>query len=252
MTRFHDPRAAELAQQIDQINVIGWEGACDMALQQQVKGELSPVETVLRFDMFQKRAQDTASQRQAIWAEQVSQGISGIEWYTVEYGGMALVLPRLCEELMLAPDDKEILMNSKSVALDFLAHWNTVFKLWRYDRETDERWLESRWSQFYQEYLQREWLELWAEDEVYQILLSDGTFQDKLERSHHYFRRGPTPSKCGRTILIYIRQLITTWMQHYPNHGLSFPILTGSALIHHFQNLLHQLSRMPTKKRVLV
>jgi hypothetical protein len=125
MTRFHDPRAAALAQQIDQINVTGWEGACDLALQQHVaKSELSPVETVLRFDMFQKRAQDTAEKRQAIWAEQVSQGISGIEWYTVEYGGMALVLPRLCEELMLVPGDKEILMNSKSVALDFLAHWN--------------------------------------------------------------------------------------------------------------------------------
>jgi hypothetical protein len=129
--------------------------------------------------MFRKRAQDTQGKRQAIWAEQVSQGISGIEWYTVEYGGMTVELPRLCEELTLVPGDKEILMQSKSVALGFLAHWNMVFKLWRYDRETDERWLESRWSQFYQEYLQREWLELWAEDEVYQILLKDGTLQDK-------------------------------------------------------------------------
>ncbi|WP_375467205.1 hypothetical protein [uncultured Nostoc sp.] len=180
MKRFHDPRAAVLAQQIDQINAIGWESAYDFALQQHpVKSVLSPVETVLHFDMFLASSKDTADKRQAIWAEQVSQGISGIEWYTVEYGGMALVLPRLCEELTLVPGDKEILMNSKSVALDFLAHWNTVFKLWRYDRETDERWLESRWSQFYQEYLQREWLELWAEDEVYQILLPDGTFQDK-------------------------------------------------------------------------
>jgi hypothetical protein len=33
--------------------------------------------------------------------------------------------------------------------------------------------------QFYAEYLQREWLELWSEDEVYQILLPDGTLQDK-------------------------------------------------------------------------
>jgi hypothetical protein len=92
---------------------------------------------------------------------------------------MTVELPRLCEELTLVPGDKEILMNSKSVALDFLAHWNLAFKLWRYNRETDERWLSSGWSQFYQEYLQREWLELWAEDEVYQILLKDGTFQDK-------------------------------------------------------------------------
>ena len=151
-----------------------------MALQQHVaKSELSPVETVLRFDMFRKRAQDTQGKRQAIWAEQISQGISGIEWYTVEYGGMTVELPRLCEELMLVPGDKEILMQSKSVAFGFLAHWNMVFKLWHYDRETESRWLESRWSQFYQEYLQREWLELWAEDEVYQILLKDGTFQDK-------------------------------------------------------------------------
>ncbi|NEU84079.1 hypothetical protein [Nostoc sp. UIC 10630] len=179
MTRFHDPRAAALAQQIDQINVIGWEGACDMALQHVVKGELSPVETVLRFDMFQKRAQDTASQRQAIWTEQVNQGISGIEWYTVEYGGVNVELPRLCEELMLVPGDKEILMQSKSVALDFLAHWNMVFKLWRYDRETESRWFLCRWSQFYTEYMNREWVEVWAEDEVYQILLPDGTFQDK-------------------------------------------------------------------------
>jgi hypothetical protein len=69
------------------------------ALQQHVaKGELSPVETVLRFDMFRKRAQDTADKRQAIWAEQVNQNISGIEWYTVEYGGVTVELPRLCEE----------------------------------------------------------------------------------------------------------------------------------------------------------
>ncbi|MBN3926714.1 hypothetical protein [Nostoc sp. NMS4] len=180
MTRFHDPRAAELAQQIDQINVIDWEGACDLALQQHVaKSELSPVETVLRFDMFRKRAQDTADKRQAIWAEQVSQGISGIEWYTVEYGGLNVELPRLCEELMLVPGDKEILMQSKPMALDFLAHWNLAFKLWRYNRETESRWFSCRWSQFYTEYISREWLELWAEDEVYQILLPDGTFQDK-------------------------------------------------------------------------
>jgi hypothetical protein len=162
MTRFQDPRAAELTQQIDQINATGWEGACDLALQQHVvKGELSPVETVLRFDMFRKRAQDTQGKRQAIWAEQVSQGISGIEWYTFEYGGMTVELPRLCEELTLVPGDKEILVQSKSVALDFLAHWNMVFKLWRYNRETDERWLESRWSQFYAEYISREWVEVW-------------------------------------------------------------------------------------------
>jgi hypothetical protein len=179
MTKFHDPRAAALAQQIDQINAISWEGACDIALQHVAKGELSPIETVLRFDMFRKRAQDTQGKRQAIWAEQLSQGISGIEWYTVEYGGMTVELPRLCEELTLVPGDKEILMQSKPVALDFLAHWNLAFKLWRYDRETEERWLSSQWSQFYQEYLQREWLELWAEDEVYQILLKDGTLQDK-------------------------------------------------------------------------
>ncbi|HYW21194.1 MAG TPA: hypothetical protein VE956_18225 [Nodularia sp. (in: cyanobacteria)] len=179
MTRFHDPRAAALAQQIDQINVTGWEGACDMALQHAVKGGLSPVKTVLHFDMFLARTEETANKRQAIWAEQVNQGISGIEWYTVEYGGMAVELPRLCEELTLVPGDKEILMNSKSMALDFLAHWNIAFKLWRYDRETDERWLSSPWSQFYTEYMSREWVEVWAEDEVYQILLPDGTFQDK-------------------------------------------------------------------------
>jgi hypothetical protein len=101
MTRFQDPRAAALAQQIDQINATGWESACDLALQKHVaKGGLSPVEAVLRFDMFRKRAQDTADKRQAVWAEQLSQGISGIEWYTVEYGGMAVELPRLCEELI--------------------------------------------------------------------------------------------------------------------------------------------------------
>ncbi len=54
-----------------------------------------------------------------------------------------------------------------------------VFKLWRYDRETESRWFSCRWSQFYAEYMSREWVEVWAEDEVYQILLPDGTFQDK-------------------------------------------------------------------------
>ncbi|WDD36148.1 hypothetical protein PQG02_31190 (plasmid) [Nostoc sp. UHCC 0926] len=180
MARFHDTRAAALAGQIDQINAIGWESACDFALQQHaVKGVLSSVETILHFDMFLARSKDTAHKRQAIWAKQVSQGISGIEWYTVEYGGVTMELPRLCEELTLVSGDKEILMNSKSVALDFLAHWNLAFKLWRYNCETESRWLESRWSQFYAEYMSREWVEVWAEDEVYQILLPDGTFQDK-------------------------------------------------------------------------
>ncbi|MDZ8139804.1 MAG: hypothetical protein RM049_31710 [Nostoc sp. DedQUE04] len=180
MAKFHDPRAAALAQQIDQINTIGWESACDLALQNHaIQGGLSPVETVLRFDMFLTRSKDTADKRQAIWAEQLSQGISGIEWYSVEYGGMTVELPRLCEELMLLPGDKEILMQSKPVALDFLAHWNMVFKLWRYNRETESRWFSCRWSQFYAEYISREWLELWAEDEVYQIELKDGTLLDK-------------------------------------------------------------------------
>ncbi|WP_242054245.1 hypothetical protein [Nostoc sp. FACHB-888] len=156
MTRFQDPRAAELAQQIDQINVIGWESVCNLALQQHVvKGELSPVETVLHFDMFLTRSKDTADKRQTIWAEQISQGISGIEWYTVKYGGFTVELPRLCEELTLVPGDKEILTCSKPVALDFLTHWNMVFKLWRYDRETESRWLSSQWSQFYTEYMSR-------------------------------------------------------------------------------------------------
>ncbi len=67
-TRFQDPKAAALAQQIDQINTIGWESACDLAQQHVVKGGLSPVEAVLRFDMFRKRAQDTQGKRQVIWA----------------------------------------------------------------------------------------------------------------------------------------------------------------------------------------
>ncbi|BDI20473.1 hypothetical protein ANSO36C_62750 (plasmid) [Nostoc cf. commune SO-36] len=180
MTKFQDPRAAALAQQIDQINAIGWGSACDLALQNHaVKGGLSPVETVLRFDMFLARTEETANKRKGIWAEQLSQGISGIEWYTVEYGGMAVELPRLCEELTLVPGDKEILVQSKSVALDFLAHWNMVFKLWHYDREAESRWNQSRWSEFYAEYLHGQWLELWAEDEVYQIQLKDGTLLDK-------------------------------------------------------------------------
>ncbi|WP_341530089.1 hypothetical protein WKK05_12810 [Nostoc sp. UHCC 0302] len=180
MTRFQDPRAAAIAQQIDQINATGWEGACDLALQNHTaKGGLSPVEAVLRFDMFLTKAQDTADKRQALWTEQVNQNISGIEWYTVDYGGMAVELPRLCEELTLVPGDKEILMRSKPVALEFLAHWNIAFKLWRYDRSIESRWLSSRWSQFYTEYLHGEWVEIWVEDEVYQILLPDGTLQDK-------------------------------------------------------------------------
>lgn len=129
MTRFHDDRASAIAAQIDQINATGWESACDLALQNHVvRGGLSPVETVLRFDMFLARSKDTADKRQAIWTEQVSQGISGIEWYTVEYGGVTVELPRVCEELTLVPGDKEILTSSKPVALDFLAHWNMVFK----------------------------------------------------------------------------------------------------------------------------
>lgn len=179
MTRFHDPRASAIAKQIDTINATGWQSACDLARQNHaVEGGLSPVETVLRFDMFLAKSKDTADKRQSIWAEQVSQGISGIEWYTVEYGGVTVELPRLCEELTLVPGDKEILMQSKPVALDFLAHWNIAFKLWHYNREAESRWNQSWFCQFYAEYLHGEWLELWAEDEVSTVLLQDGTYNE--------------------------------------------------------------------------
>ncbi|YAF99329.1 MAG: hypothetical protein AB3A66_28215 (plasmid) [Nodularia sp. CChRGM 3473] len=58
--------------------------------------------------------------------KKVKQGISGIEWYTVEYGGVTVELPRLHENLTITPGDQDILKQSKSVALDFLAHWSRV------------------------------------------------------------------------------------------------------------------------------
>jgi hypothetical protein len=141
MTKFQDPRAAAIAQQIEAINQAGWESAYDPIFQHHmVHGGLSPVEGVLRCDMFMQKAKETATKREAVWASQLEQGISGIEWYTVEYGGITVELPRLYEELTLVPGDKEILMQSKPVALEFLAHWNQVFKVWRYDKDDADRW----------------------------------------------------------------------------------------------------------------
>ncbi|NDJ25948.1 hypothetical protein GS682_31075 [Nostoc sp. B(2019)] len=179
MTKFQDPRAEAVAQQIDAINQAGWESAYDPVLQNHVvHGGLSPVEGILRFDMFMGKVQQAARERESVWTSQLSQNISGIEWYTLEYGGITAVLPRIHEDLKCVPGDKEILMQSKPVALNFLAHWNQVFKVWRYDRETDERWNRSRWGEFYAQYLQREWVEIWAEDDISQILLPDETIHD--------------------------------------------------------------------------
>jgi hypothetical protein len=167
MTKFQDPRARARSVQIETINATGWESAYDPVLQNHVvHGGLSIIEGILRFDMFMAKVQEAAKNREAVWASQLSQNISGIEWYTVEYGGITAELPRLHENLKCVPGDKQILMQSKPVALDFLAHWNQVFKVWRYDRKSDERWNRSRWGNFYQEYLQREWMEIWVEEEA--------------------------------------------------------------------------------------
>ncbi|WP_193200225.1 hypothetical protein [Nostoc sp. MG11] len=180
MTKFQDPRARAIAAQIEAINVIGYESAYDPVLQNHViQGGLSPVEGILRFDMFMGKVQQAAKNREAVWAFQLSQNISGIEWYTVEYGGITAELPRLHEDLKCVPGDKQILMQSKPVALDFLAYWNQVFKVWRYDRETDERWNRSKWSQFDTEYLRREWIEIWVEDYISTVLLQDGTCREE-------------------------------------------------------------------------
>ncbi|GEM_PF-2952896 len=180
MTKFQDPRAAAIAKQIDAINTTGWESAHDPIFQHQmVYGGLSPIEGVLRCDMFIQKARETAKKREAVWAEQVEQNICGIEWYTVEYGGMTTELPRLYEDLTLVPGDKEILMQSKSVALEFLAHWNQVFKLWRYDKDDADRWNQTRWDNFYTQYLRREWVEIWVEDHISTVLLQDGTQKEK-------------------------------------------------------------------------
>jgi hypothetical protein len=107
MTKFQDPRAAAIAQQIDAINTTGWESAHDPIFQHHmVYGGLSPVEGVLRCDMFIQKARETAKKRETVWASQVEQNISGIEWYTVEYGGITAELPRLYEDLTLVPGDE--------------------------------------------------------------------------------------------------------------------------------------------------
>ncbi|WP_226890051.1 hypothetical protein, partial [Nostoc sp. MG11] len=179
MTKFQDPRARAIAAQIEAINVIGYESAHDPVLQNHVVyGGLSSVEGILRFDVFMAKVQEATKNREAVWTSQLSQNISGIEWYTVEYGGITAELPRLHEDLKFVPEDKQILMQSKPVALDFLAHWNQVFQVWRYDRKSDERWSRTRWGNFYAQYLQREWLEIWVEDYISTLLLQDGTVVD--------------------------------------------------------------------------
>ncbi|WP_226889757.1 hypothetical protein [Nostoc sp. MG11] len=161
MTKFQDPRAATIAQQIDSINTAGYESAYDPVLQNHVvQGGLSLVEGILRFDVFMGKVQQAARERESVWASQVEQNISGIEWYTVEYGGITAELPRLHEDLKFVPEDKQILMQSKPVALNFLAHWNQVFKVWRYNKDDCNRWSRTRWGNFYTQYLQREWLDL--------------------------------------------------------------------------------------------
>jgi hypothetical protein len=180
MTKFQDPRARAIAAQIETINTAGYESAYDPVLQNHVvHGGLSPVESILRFDMFMAKVQKAAKDREAVWASQLNQNISGIEWYTVEYGGITAELPRLHEDLKCVPGDKQILMQSKPVALDFLAHWNQVFKVWHYDKDDCNRWSQTRWSDFYSQYLQREWLEIWIEDHISTVLLQDGTCREE-------------------------------------------------------------------------
>ncbi|WP_226889938.1 hypothetical protein [Nostoc sp. MG11] len=80
MTKFQDPRARAIAAQIETINATGYESAYDPVLQNHVvHGGLSLVEGVLRFDMFMGKVQQATKNREAVWASQLNQNISGIE-----------------------------------------------------------------------------------------------------------------------------------------------------------------------------
>ncbi|YAF99494.1 MAG: hypothetical protein AB3A66_29725 (plasmid) [Nodularia sp. CChRGM 3473] len=111
--------------------------------------------------------------------KKVKQGISGIEWYTVEYGGVTVELPRLHENLTITPGDQDILKQSQPVALEFLAHWNRVFKLWRFNNKSKDPWHRTNWVDFYIQFLQRDWIEIWVDDSVSTILLEDGSYREE-------------------------------------------------------------------------
>ncbi|MEH1877233.1 hypothetical protein [Nostoc sp.] len=176
MTRFEDPRAEYIVAQIDSINAIGWQSNCDKAVLQQdtLKDNLSPANCVLHSSTSLERANQTANKVKAVWAEQRELNISGIEWYTLEYGRKKVELPRLSYDLTLVPGDKEILVQSKPLAYDFLAYCNQFFLLWRYDRSDNKYWNQTQWIDFQQEYLFREWVEIWVENDISIVLFQNG------------------------------------------------------------------------------
>ncbi|MEH1956827.1 hypothetical protein [Nostoc sp.] len=165
--RYHDPRADEIVQKIEAINqsihshpssirvkelmLVGW---VNVMSEQEFEILWNEHDTML----------DAAHKEQdAIWEIQSSESISGIEWFTVSYGNVDVELPRTCEELQVIPSDKKILIQSKAKALEFLKHWNQVFRLWR---RFDSSWLELNWNDFYAEYQRSEWIETRTDDSV--------------------------------------------------------------------------------------
>lgn len=176
-TKFQDPRAKAIAQQIEAINNTAYSEAYDPILHNQVvQGGLSPIEGTLRYEIFMNRVKEAARKREIIWKEQIEQGISGIEWYTITYGGISVELPRLQENLKFAPGDQDILMQSKFVAFNFLNHWNKNFKLWRF---SESSWHRTNLVDFYIQYLQREWIEIWVDDSISTNLLEDGSYGEE-------------------------------------------------------------------------
>lgn len=173
MIEFQDSRAGALAAQIKAINNAAFTNACVPVFEQTMFNGINNEEKV-RCGILNQIVEEAAFKRKSILAEQIEKGISGIEWYCVEYGSIHIKLPRLHDNLKLIPGDKEILRQSKSVALYFLLHWHQVFQLWCYNKELNYPWSQTNWSEFYVQYSRCEWLEIWVEDSIDDVLLLDG------------------------------------------------------------------------------
>ncbi|YAF99331.1 MAG: hypothetical protein AB3A66_28225 (plasmid) [Nodularia sp. CChRGM 3473] len=53
-----------------------------------------------------------------------------------------------------------------------------VFKLWRFNKSKGP-WHRTNWVDFYIQYLQRDWIEIWVDDSVSTILLEEGSYLEE-------------------------------------------------------------------------
>ncbi|MDF5707759.1 MAG: hypothetical protein PUP90_08790 [Nostoc sp. S4] len=176
MSRYHDARAEAILHQLDTI----WKEFRSnpitvKATHQGIHGTLPWDEAKMLSDRWEELADNFQHKRDVILESQLKQDISGIEWIASSYGNISIELPRIHEQLKAIATDKQILTQSKSSALNFLTHWHQAFKVWQY---LERDWKQVQWNDFCIECSNREWLEIWVDDFIYNVTELDGTITE--------------------------------------------------------------------------